>query len=288
MFCLLGIANLSALPAYGNGLDGLGIMLDAGYTHDYNLTNASAWDDKRSDNAAGISVDINKTLALSDHTRLALHGVLDTQAFATYTGLDRISFNLESEYMVRPSGEFSAPTFGLLLGAGRDQFKSDLRRNNHYSAGITWRQPVTDRIDLYAALKDNVSHTDNRVFNVSYRSAQINLNYGFSSGHTLYLSSEFRNGDLVSASGPDLAYRNVSSAWIDDDVFTEGQVLRDYRLAARTWLTRLGYNLPLAGKSALDFSWRVARSTSKLAPDYDASAIRYVGNQLSIDYLVSF
>jgi hypothetical protein len=72
---------------------------------------------------------------------------------------------------------------------------------------------------------------------------------------------------------------------LDDDVFTD---LTDYRVAAKTWLMRLGYNVPLAGKSSIDFSWRVARSTSDLTPDSGASAIRYVGNQLSIDYLVGF
>ncbi len=282
---LLGIMSLSALPAQADGLDGLGVMLDAGYTHDYNLTNASAWDDKRSDNAASFNLDVSKTLALSEHTRLALHGLLDTQAFANYEGLDRLSLGVEGEFMYRTSGEFSAPTFGIVGSAGRDEFKSDLRKNDHYSAGITWRQPVTDRINLYAALKDNINHSDNKVFSVNYRSTQMNLDYGFSSGHTLYLSTEYRNGELVSTSGPDLMYHKVAAAWLDDDVFTD---LTDYRVAAKTWLMRLGYNVPLAGKSSIDFSWRVARSTSDLTPDSGASAIRYVGNQLSIDYLVGF
>lgn len=287
-FCVaaaVSIMSLNALPAQADGLEGLGVMLDAGYTIDYNLTNASAWDDKRSDNAASLNLDVSKTLALSEHTRLALHGLLETQAFDNYEGLDRLSLGVEGEFMYRTSGEFSAPTFGILGGAGRDEFRSDLRKNDHYFAGITWRQPITDRINLYAALKDNVSHSDNKVFSVNYRSTQINLDYGFSNGHTLYLSTEYRDGDLVSSSGPDLMYHKVAAAWLDDDVFTD---LTDYRVNSRTWLVRLGYNVPLAGKSSIDISWRLARSTSDLAPDPGASSIRYVGNQLSVDYLVGF
>jgi len=280
--------SVFAVHVRAQGLDGLSIMLDGAYTHDYNLTNASAWDDKRSDSAANFNLDVGKTLALSEHTRLALHGLLDTQVFANYEGLDRLSLDVEGEFMYRASGEFSTPTFGIVSGLGRDEFRSDLRKNDHYFVGITWRQPVTDRINLYAALKDNVSHSDNNVFNGSYRSAQMNLDYGFSNSHTLYLGTEYRDGYLVSSSGPDLVYHNVAAAWMKDDIFTGVDGLTDYRVAARTWLMRLGYNVPLAGKSSIDISWRVARSTSDLAPDPVASSIRYVGNQLSIDYLAGF
>ncbi|HEX7643047.1 MAG TPA: hypothetical protein VF472_12645 [Burkholderiaceae bacterium] len=287
-FATLGIFGLFAVPAHAGVFDGLGIMLDGGYSYDSNLTNASDQADKRSDSAANLNLSVDKAVGLTEHTRLALRGLADAQAFHNYEGLDRLSANAEAEYMFRPSGEFMAPTFGFVAGAGRDEFRSNLRKNNHYSAGITWRQPLTDLINLYAALKDNVSRSDSEVFNVRYKSLQLNTDYQFSGGSALYLTAEYRHGDIVSTSQPALAYRDVSVAWVDDDVFSAGQPLRAYRLQGKTALARLGYNLPLAGKTSLDLSWRYARSASDISPDYWSSPIKYVGNQFSIDYLAGF
>ena len=181
-----------------------------------------------------------------------------------------------------------APTLGFVVDAGRDQFRSDLRKNDHYSAGVTLRQPLTDRIGLYAALKDNVSRSDNAVFDLHDDALQLNVDYQLSAGSAWYLNFEYRDGDIVSTSQPALAYRNVASAWINDDAFGGSQPLRDYRLKGKTALARLGYNLALKGNSSIDISWRYARSVSNLAPGYGASAIKYVGNQFSIDYLMGF
>jgi hypothetical protein len=286
----LGMSGLFALPqvAYADGLDGLGILLDVGYSYDDNLTLASNSADKRSDNALNVHIEVNKAVALSEHSRLAISGFIEAKAYATYGGLDRLSAGAEAEYLYRPSGEFGAPTFGLVTSAGRDEFRSDLRKSDRYAAGITLRQPVTSRINLYAALKDNIRRSDNDVFNTHDTSAQINVDYGLGNGNTLYLTTEYRVGDIVSTSLPVLAYRQISAAWIDDDVFNSGQTLRAYRLKGKTAVVTLGYNLLLVGKKSLDISWRYAKSASDLTPEYDSSTIKYVGNQFSIDYLMGF
>jgi hypothetical protein len=284
LFSAVLIIGFSALPtmSHADGLEGMGILLDGGYSYDNNLTHASDPTDKRSDSALNLNLSGNKAVAFSEHTRLMLSGFIDTEAFAKYGGLDRLSANVEAEYMYRPSGEFAAPTFGFITGAGRDEFRSDLRKNDHYSAGFTLRQPVTDRINLYAALKDNISHSDNDVFSTRDASTQLNLDYGFSNGNTLYMAGEYRNGDTVSTVQPTLAYREIAAALINDDVFTAGQPMRDYRLKGKTDVVALGYNLALEGKTSLDISWRHARST------VDSSAIKYLGSQFFINYLRSF
>lgn len=284
---LLSLSVLSKM-ACADGLEGLGILLDGGYSYDSNLTNASNPADKRSDSALVLNLGGSKAVTLTDHTRWVLSGFIEAKGFARYGGLDRVSADAEAEYMYRPSGEFAAPTFGMVTGLGRDEFRSDLRKNDHYSAGITLRQPLTDRINAFAAVKDNVSHSDSDVFNTRYTSTQINVDYGLGNGNTLYLTTEYRMGDIVSTSQPALAYREVATAFINDDVFSSGPPMRDYRLKGKTALARLGYNLPLEGKRSLDFSWRYARSASDLAPGYDSSPIKYVGNQFSVDYLMGF
>jgi len=292
-FCAIAVfalMSLSVIPrmSYAGELDGLGILLDAGYSHDNNVTNASDPVERRSDSALTLNLGANKAIALSEHTRFALSGFIEAKAFATYVGLDRLSANVEAEYMYRPSGEFVAPTFGFVTGVGRDEFRSDLRKNDHYSAGITLRQPVTDRINLYAALKDNISRSDNDVFNARDTSAQLNVDYGLGNENTLYLTSEYRVGDIISTAQPALAYREIAAALITDDVFTSGQPWRDYRFKGNTAVVTLGYNLPMMGKKSLDISWRYAKSTSDISPDYYSPAIKYVGNQFSVDYLMGF
>jgi len=284
------ITGLSVSPniSYAEGLDGLGILLDTGYSYDNNLTHASDPTDKLSDSSLNLNLIGTKAVALSEHTRLVLSGFIDTEAFARYSGLDRLSANAEAEYMYRPSGEFEAPTFGFITGAGRDEFKSGLRKNDHYSAGVTLRQPVTDRVNLYAALKNNISRSDNDVFNTRDTSTQLNMDYGFSNGNTLYLTTEYRVGDIVSTTQAALAYREIAAASINDDVFSSGQPMRDYRIKGKTAVMTLGCNLPLGGKKSLDISWRYARSASDTSPDNDFSLIKYVGSQFSVNYLMGF
>ncbi|HSY29640.1 MAG TPA: hypothetical protein VK832_19170 [Burkholderiaceae bacterium] len=280
-FLIIGFSALSTM-SHADGLEGMGILLDSGYSYDNNLTHASDPADKRSDSALNLNLSGNKAVALSEHTRLVLNGFIDTEAFATYGGLDRLSANAEAEYMYRPSGEFAAPTFGFVTDVGRDEFRSDLRKNDHYSAGITLRQPVTDRVNLYAALKDNISHSDNAVFSTRDGSAQLHLDYGYSNGNTLYLTGEYRIGDTVSTVFPTLSYREIAAALINDDVFTTGQPMRDYRFNGKAGVVALGYNLALEGRKSLDISWHYTRSTA------DSSAIKYVGSQFSVDYLMGF
>ena len=64
--------------------------------------------------------------------------------------------------------------------------------------------------------------------------------------------------------------------------------MRDYRLKGKTGVVTLGYNLAFAGKKSFDVSWRYARSTADSAADYASPAIKYVGSQFAIDYLVGF
>ena len=168
------LLGLSVLPkaACADGLEGLGILLDGGCSYDSNLTNASNPADKRADSALALNFGVSKIVALTDNTRLALRAFIEGKGFARYDGLDRVSADAEVEYMYRPSGEFAAPTFGMVTGFGRDEFRSDLRKNDHYSAGATLRQLLIDRISIFAALKDNVSHGDNDVFGARYKSTQ--------------------------------------------------------------------------------------------------------------------
>jgi hypothetical protein len=105
-------------------------------------------------------------------------------------------------------------------------------------------------------------------------------------GQTLYLTGEYRKGDIVSTGQPSLLVVDMSTVFIRDDVFT-ATPFYDYRMKGRTVLVTLGYNLSLGTKDSLDFSWRGVRSTPDYTPAY-ATPVSYTDNQYSISYLMVF
>jgi hypothetical protein len=75
---------------------------------------------------------------------------------------------------------------------------------------------------------------------------------------------------------------------VNDDVFTSPQMI-DYRFEAKSWLTTLGYNLPINATSALDLSWRWVQTTSTEKASFPGGgALKYFDNQFNVVLLVRF
>jgi hypothetical protein len=262
-----------------------GLMVAAGFAYDDNVSRASEMLDKLSDTVYSMTVSKAKSFVVSHNTKLTVSGFMDIEKFRTYAGLGHVSGGMQGEYMYRVSGEFGSPTFGIFARYTADEYESILRDGSHSSAGVTLRKALTDRIDLFAAVADNVRRGKSDVFNTRDISGRMNLDYALATGKTIYLTGEYRKGDIVSSGQPSLKILDISTVLVHDDVFAG---FYDYRMKGQTVLLTLGYNVSFGPKDSVDFAWRRVQSTSDKTPVSATSPLRYIVNQLSISYLMAF
>jgi uncharacterized protein YhjY with autotransporter beta-barrel domain len=263
-----------------------GLMTSAGFTFDTNVTRASDSTDIRSDAIYSFSASKAISFTVSKFTRLKLSGLIETEQFRTYTGLSHISGGGEAEFMYRTSGDFGAPTFGIFARFTDDAYESTLRDGTRSSAGLTFRMPMTDRINCFASLSDNVRATNTEVFNTQDVSFRTNLDYQVNMSQAFYVTGEYRKGDIVSSGQGTLKAIDMAAVTTPDDVFKSPQ-FQDYRMKGKTGLLTLGYNVSLGTKDSLDFSWRGVLSKPDVTPDY-ATPVSYTDKQYSVVYLMVF
>src|SRR5262245_9688050 len=257
----------------------------ATYTYDDNVGRAEGADSVLSDQFFGLSVNATRSFELSSHTRLVAGLAAGGDFYGKYDGLSRYFGELQGELQYRSSGEFGAPTFGLFLKAARDAYDSELRDGTRYSAGVRVLKPLTDRIEVFAALAYNKRDAKSTVFDTEDYSARVNIDYSPTRWSTLYFGAEYRNGDVVSTAIPTAPLIAAAEVIVLDDAFTDAQRFA-YRIKATTVITTLGYNLSFGERHSLDFSWRWAQSTADDSPGY--AKPEYKVNQYTVAYLVRF
>ncbi|MHB1235993.1 MAG: hypothetical protein ACYCY7_00370 [Gallionella sp.] len=267
---------------YAKSLD---IRADAGFMYDDNVTRANTPADKLSDRSYSANLSLPYTQLLTEHTRLRATALVGGERFITYKGLSRAIGGGSAEYQYRSSSEFATPTFSLFARVFGEQYESKLRDGWHYSAGASMLQPVTDRIQLFGALSHNQRRAYSEVFDTTDNSARLNLDYIVTSSGTLYLSGDYRRGDVVSTGHPSLGLIDIAKVFAADDVFPG---LDSYRFSGSSLISTLGYNIGFGSSHSLDISWRRITSTSSLQPGYAAPSASYVDNQYLIAYLVNF
>lgn len=278
---------LGGSPLTAQADTGFGLLVDAGLTLDDNVTRAKEGNDRLSDTAYSVNISKAKTFPLGGQSRLLLTGVLGGERFQTYTGLSHLEAGLETELQYRASSEFLAPTLGLFAKLKYEDYESDLRDGARYSVGLSISQPLTDRINLFAALASNQRTSNSKVFSTVETSARMNLDYALSARQALYLSAEYRVGDVVSTGRASLENVTIAKVFVLDNAFTGGQFF-SYKINGSTWLTTVGYNHSLGPNGAIDVAWRRVESTPELRPSWATSPRSYISNQLLASYLFRF
>jgi hypothetical protein len=257
----------------------------AAYTYDDNVARAEGAGNVLSDQFFALSANAIHSFQLSSHTRVVASVVAGGEFFGKYDRLSRYFGEIQGELQYRSSGEFAAPTFGLFLKASLDEYDSELRDGTRYSAGVRVLKPLTDRIELFAALAYNKRNAKSVVFDTGDYSARVNVDYALTRRSILYLGAEYRNGDVVStsiATSPLIAAAEVIEL---DDAFTDAERFA-YRLKADTLIATLGYNWAFGERHSLDFSWRWVQSTAQDSPGNSKPEYRI--NQLTAAYLFRF
>lgn len=263
------------------------LTVDAGYTWDDNISRGKVAGDIQSDNIYSINVSKTKAIRLGSNTRLLVTGAAGGERFQNFNGLSRYTLTGEATFQYRSSSEFDAPTWGLFAKVTGEDYQSALRDGYRYSAGLSVSLPLTDRITVFGALSGNNRRSNSEVFRTPDTSARFNIDYALRGGATLYLSGEYRKGDIFSSGLPSLENISVAKMFVQDDAFAGAQYV-SYRLEANTTLTTLGYNLGLGARDSIDIAWRRVQSTPGLRPVWVTSPTSYVTNQFSASYLMRF
>jgi hypothetical protein len=260
------------------------VRVEAGITFDDNINRARSDADRLGDDVYTLNVAKGMIFPVGTNGRIVASGFVNGEKPRRILGLERASLGAQAEFQYRTSSEFGAPTFGVFAHLTFDEYHSDLRSGHRYSLGVNLRRPLTDRIDLFAALAANARDAQNDTFDGRETSARFNLDYALGRQGTVYLGGEYRRGDVVSTgrSSPDIVA--VAKTFVVDDAFASRGFL-SYRIEAKTVLWTLGYNRPLGPRDSIDFSARHIYSTPTDAP---ASSTRYVVNQYSLAYLMRF
>jgi hypothetical protein len=264
------------------------VQIELGYTYDDNVTRGRAQDEVLWDQSLGLEVSASRAMRIDDHMRLVVTGLLSGEKFSNYNGLANLSGGLEAELQYRRSGAFDAITFAAFARGWLDNYASHLRDGSHYSFGVSARGAATDRIGLLGEVAWNQRHAQSEVWDLHDWSARVNLDYSLERRGTLYLTGEYRRGDVVSDGFATLVNVSLAQVFVLDDAFPNKQLFA-YRSEARTWSSTVGYNLPLGNRTSIDLSWRRVQSTPTAHLDFDVQgSLRYVDNQYSIVLLKLF
>jgi hypothetical protein len=264
------------------------VQIGLGYTYDDNVTLGRTHDEILWDQSLALDASASRDVRISDTVRLVVTGLLRGEKFDRYTRLSNFSGGLEAELQYRQSGAFDAITYAAFARGWLDNYASHLRDGSHYSVGVSARGALTDRIALSGELAHNERHAQSEVWDAIDHSALLNLDYSLGESGTLYVTGQYRRGDVVSDGHGTLVNVSLAKVFVLDDAFPNQQRFA-YRSDARTWISTIGYNVPLGHQASLDISWRRVHSTPTTHLNFDVEgSLRYVGNQYSIVFLKQF
>ncbi len=285
----LALAALALAPGatLAAGADSPGVGVEVSYTSDDNV-NRGAEGDTLSDRVLGVRLSASAAVPVSTRTRAVIQGFAGADRFNTYAGLSRNYIGAQGDFKYRASGDFGAATWGAFVRTAAEFYQSDLRDGYRHAFGVNVVKPVSDRVQVFAALAENITDGSSTVFDTKNVSLRGNADWSFTRSDLVYLGLEYRQGDIVSSMIPTLATAGISPH-ITDDAFNDGR--EAYRFKARAWITTLGYNHAFGAGHSVDLVWRRAQATALNADtgtSYSASDLRYVVNQFSLAYLARF
>ena len=263
---------------------GIPLTLQVGYTYDSNINHGSSGKQFH-DNLYVLQLGHGTTFPLTPHSRLAIHTGLKTKRYQRYNLLSSNILSVKGEWQYRTSGEYRVPTLGIGGRLALEMYESELRDGNWRSTFINARQLLTDRISWFAQISNTIKHANHEVFDLEYNAAQLQLDWSLREKGLIYLSTQFRRGDVVASSSNGSYTTDVP--YVKEDALPphEGSYYYAGQYEADTKIFGLGYNLPIGGQDAIDFSWTYVLSD----PESDTPGIsNYKTHQISLYYLMKY
>jgi uncharacterized protein YhjY with autotransporter beta-barrel domain/mono/diheme cytochrome c family protein len=261
------------------------VRVDLAYTYDDNVTRST---DKLPDQFWSLGLSREFVLPFNENSRVTLEPSLGFDKYESNVLLSHGDAGIKAQLQYRSTGDFSSPTYALFTTLSGSNYESSLRDGEHIQLGTSIFMPLTDRINGFAAIGADGRHARSEVWDGADGFVRANLDYALSESGTLYLSGEYRNGDMVSTGFASLANLDSAKIYVTDDAFpNSGRIA--YRFNGAAGLFTLGYNQGISSTGSFDVSYRLVTSSPNHQPDYNsAPTIRYVDHQLSLVYLVRF
>jgi hypothetical protein len=269
--------------------ESLGLNIEVSVTHDDNVSRGYGEGNVLRDELFSLHLNKGWRFPLTSNTRLLVQAFGGYNAYFEYSGLSHGYAGLQGDFQFRPSGRFGAPTFALTARSAIEEFESEARDSYRYMLGLSVRQPLTDRMQVAGALQYLVRDGESEVFDTQEGAVRFSMDYALFRRGALYLSLEYRMGDIVATGQPSLAFVELATAITPDDAFDDTTRFA-YRMDGRVGLIQLGYNQSFGERHALDLSWRMANATPDSVAGASAAAqrIHYTVNQYTLAYLVRF
>jgi hypothetical protein len=263
------------------------LRVEGGLTYDDNVTRGGDSDEILSDKIYTLNASTSRTFPVNENTRAVVTGLLNGEAFHTYTGLAHVSGGLQAEMQYRGSADFNAVTYAAFARGFLDGYNSHLRDGGRWGVGVSARSSVTDRIDLYGELSANWRRANSDVWNLTDYVARLNVDYSLGRIGTFYFAGEYHRGDTVADGKASLVNLSVAEVFVPDDAYP-GKDFFAYRFDGRTWVGTVGFNVPLGPRDSIDFSYRRVTTTPVSRPSFDTGSLRYFDNQYTVLYLIRF
>ena len=290
----VALAGNPAPASAADPADSPALRVDAGYTSDNNV-NRGPHGDTVKDWAIGVRASASGALPISTHTRGIIQGFVGTERFHTVNGLSKNFVGVQWDFQYRAAGEFGRATYGAFYRIQAENYNSTLRDGYRSALGLSVLKPWTDRINLFAAVTENITNDNSEVFDTKSTSLRGNLDWALGKRNVIYLGAEYRHGDSVSSvcrtcdqNRTRGLIATAGSNIVQDDAFSD--TVRDaYKIKANTWVFTLGYNLAVTQGQSLDLSWRrvLSKGENPVAPATQ-SDINYYVTQYSLAYLARF
>jgi hypothetical protein len=294
LVALAALAGIPTLAGAADPADKAGFRVDASYTSDDNVNRGPAGDALK-DWSLGLRGSVSGVLPVSTHTRAIVQAFAGTERFQNFNGLSRNFIGVQGDFQYRASGEFGRPIYGAFYRIQGENYESTLRDGTRSALGVSVLKPLTDRVNLLAALTENITDGSSTVFDTRSTSLRGNVDWALGNRNLVYLGAEYRHGDSVSSVCRTCDLRRTTgliatagSNIVQDDAFDD--TVRDaYKIKANTWVFTLGYNLAITGGQSLDLSWRrvLSKGLDPVAPAIQ-SDINYYVTQYSLAYLARF
>jgi len=283
----LVVAVMATTPSMAD--ESLDLTIEVSVTHDDNVTRGYGTGNILSDQFATVQLGKSWRFPVTSNTRVLLQAFGGYNSYFDYNGLSHGFLGLQGDFQYRSSGQFSAPTISFTVRTGVEEYQSEARDSFRYMAGIGVRQPVTDRLQILGALQYLFRDSESAVFDTNEVLVRLSADLALTRRGTLYLTTEYRLGDIVATGVPAVAYVDLATAITPDDAFSD-TVRYAYRMDGRVALLQLGYSQAFGERHALDLSWRLASATpdSVANSSYYAQEIHYTVNQYTLAYLVRF
>lgn len=271
----LGCCFFLSLPAFAAGGSPWSFRTETSIIYDNNIGKSQWEGDIEEDLFFSGSAQASYTKALGFSQALTFTAEARVEEFQDFDGLSNTQAGGTVDYRFQTRSGFTAPTYSIFLRAMQADFETDIRDSNTYDLGLSVTRRLTTRITGTLGMTATRRDADQgEVFNLERTRYFGNLDWMLSQRVAIYSTYSFIDGDVFSTATPTVPIINWAEAIEPDNAF--GGVDNNkfvYRLDAETRILRLGINIALGHKSAIDISVDQLESDGAGPIEYDLTSV---------------